>query len=207
MDLISFLQVPSVAGTNSSPLIRREEVQMLPAVSKPDKRKTSEAGDISFSGNGGAKIVIPLLQSESSRSQDLQDITQCFQLLGQLNAEFLFSLTTGTVQPKCTFDICKVHVEKLPLFLDLMSITSEDPADCFKQTYAEVSSGGRKKQCVSVTANALKVPFEPPKPASASGLACVLMLLDGAASPTQLFGAAPCGPRLAIQCLSVRPTS
>jgi hypothetical protein len=206
MHLMSSLQAPTVDRTSTSSFIRQHAVKMLPTVKACDKLNELEAGDISFLSDGSAKIVLPLLQTESGRAQELQDTAHCFQLLGQLNAKFLLSLTTGTAEPKCTFDICKEHVEKLPLFLDLINSTSQDPAGSSKQRSAKkVSSSGRKKRCVSATADVVKVPFEPPQPASASGLACVLMLLEEAASPMQLFRAS-CGPRLAIQCLSVRPS-
>ena len=41
-------------------------------------------------------------------------------------------------------------------------------------------------------------------PASACGLVCLLLLLEGAASPKQLFGSSRSGPSLAVQTLGVR---
>jgi hypothetical protein len=73
-----------------------------------------------------------------------------------------------------------------------------------------IDSSAKKQKCnnqpESAVAKVVTVPFEPSQPASASGLACLLLLLDEAASPLQLFSGSTCGPRLAIQCLSVRPT-
>lgn len=46
-----------------------------------------------------------------------------------------------------------------------------------------------------------KMPFMPP--ASACGLACMLMLLEGA-EPQKVFCSSPLGPNLALQTLWVR---
>jgi hypothetical protein len=178
--------------------------------SKFDESKTSDAGNLSFLGNGEAKVKMPLLQTGQGKSRSPQDNAHCYELLAQLKANFRFALTAGMSEPECIFHIGKAHVEKLPLFLELVEVAGEAETDAFKQPQAvEGSAQGqaRKKQRVAADANVITVPFKPPLPASASGLACLLLLLDEANSPLQLFSSPLCGPRLAIQCLSVRPTS
>jgi hypothetical protein len=183
--------VPGAKGISDEALLGERILDRLPTVTefclKPDKVKTSEAWELRLLADGSAKIEMPLLQTGSSRSRDVQDSTFCFELLAQLEAHFRFGLTAGISEPKCIFHICKEHVVKLPLLLELVNIASGASPDASKETPANVCT----------------VPFEPPQPASASSLACLLLLLEKAATPLQLFGASSCGPRLAIQCLSV----
>jgi hypothetical protein len=168
-------------------------------------------GQLSFRDDSGARIVMPLLQPGSSGSTDLEDIAYCFQLLGKLNTDIDLSLTTGTAGSKCEFQIQQKHLEKLPLLLDLMDMHHKD--DSYGASKQSGASRGppRKRQCKSTpilaTDNVRTLPFHPPQPASAAGLACLLLLQENTAPPLQIFGSSSCGPRLAVQCLSVRSTS
>jgi hypothetical protein len=192
LHLREFLQASVPMGISDEKLLGQMLLDKLPTVKesclKPDTVKTSENGELRFFEDGGAKIEMPLLRTDSKRLRDLQDTSHCFELLGQVKADYHLSLTAGVSAPKCSFRIRKEHVEKLPLLLDLVNIACEATRGSTEQTLENVCT----------------VPFEPPQPASPSGLACLLLLLEAAASPLQIFGASSCGPRLAVQCLSVR---
>jgi hypothetical protein len=154
--------------------------------------------------------VMPLLQSESGRSTDLEDIAHCLQLLGKVKVGFTVSLHSST--PELTCEICmrQDHVNKLPLLLDLVNInSSEAPPGGTKLTDASEAPPTKRQRKRSRRAQSIKrtTSFEPPELASAPGLACLLLLLEEGVSPLQLFGTSSCGPRLAIQCLSVRTCS
>jgi hypothetical protein len=188
-------QDSAFVGTSDEAPLRQKFLAKVPSGQafcfKPDKVTASEAGELKLLEDGSANIEMPLLRTGSSRLLYLQDIANCIKLLGQLNADFKFGLTAGSTEPKCSFQVCKEHVEKLPLLRNLATITSEASPNASKETPENVCT----------------VPFEPPEPAGASGIACLLILLEQKASPQQIFGAYPCGPRLAIQCLSVRLAS
>jgi hypothetical protein len=215
MHLSDLLQVSALGGTRNEEFIGQMLSGRLPTVkdscSKFDESKTSDAGNLSFLGNGEAKVTMSLLQTGQGKSRSPQDNAHCYELLAQSKANFRFALTAGMSEPECIFHIGKAHVEKLPLFLELVEVAREAETDASKQPQAVSSAQAQacKKQRVAADADAsaITVPFKPPLPASASGLACLLLLLDEANSPLQLFSSPLCGPRLAIQCLSVRSTS
>jgi hypothetical protein len=214
LQMSDLVQVSALVGTKKEEFVRPMHLDRLPTVrmpcSRPNIEETSESGELSFPGNGDATIRMPLLPTGSSCSRVLQDHAHCYELLGQLRPDFMFSLTAGMTDPKCSFHIGKAHAEKIPLFLDLVNAAREASTDASIQPQAIDGSANEHEcmnQAVSARTNVFTAPFEPPPPASASGLAFLLMLLDEAASPLQLFSSPLCGPRLAIQCLSVRPAS
>jgi hypothetical protein len=213
LHLKNLLQDSSHVGTSNEAFIEQKLFDRLLSAkrtsSKSARVKKSEAGYISFLQDGRAKLVMPVLQTGPSRSRDLQDSNHCFQLLGDLNVQFLYSITAGTAEPHHTFMLSKDHVQSIPVLLNLLECRKEPSIDASKQLQSGDAASERrtlKRQRVSVT-SIFTVPFDPPQPASAPGLACLLLLLEEEASPLQLFGASPCGPRLAMQCLSVRPFS
>jgi hypothetical protein len=203
------LQVSCLGRASNKILIARPNRHRLLAIEKAcsvsHTIRAPESGELTFLDNGGAKIKMPLLQTGSSRSRDLQDSTHCFHLHGQLDARFEFSLIAGTAELKCSFLIGKEHLDKLPLLLDLMNIKNKGSPGTSKQTHLsedQLREGYGAHVCTAASVST--VPFAPPQPATSAGLACLLLLLEQAASPFELFGAS-CGPRIAIQCLSVRP--
>jgi hypothetical protein len=178
--------------------------------SKAEELNTLETGELSFLADGSVKIVMPLLQQGSSRARDIKDSSHCFQLVGNLDVKFLFSLTAGTAkESKFVFMLRKEHIQKIAFLLELLEFRKESSSDASKETQCrEAVSIKRKfkKRRVSEADTVFTVPFEPPQPASASGLVLLLLLLEEAAPPFQLFYSSS-GPRLAVQCLSVRPIS
>jgi hypothetical protein len=176
---------------------------------KPDMVEESNAGKLTFHDDGGAEILMPLVQRGSCRSTELEDITYCIHQLGKLDTTFVFSLTTSTAGQKCQFWIAKHQLQKLPLLLDFMSMNGKD-ASPGAGRQGEASKGQptkRKRRSTGMLTQAKVEPVVFDPPASSAGLACLLLLLEEAASPLQLFGASLCGPRLAVHCLLVSPTS
>jgi hypothetical protein len=156
LNLCDCPQDSTVEGTSDEALLRQRLLGKLPTEKwsclKPDKVTTSRAGEIKLLEDGGAKVEMPLLQTGSSRTRDLQDSAHCIQLLGRRKVDFQFGLTAGSAEPECSFQICKRHVEKLPLLRNLMTITSDASRDVSKET----------------PENVCQVAFEPPHPAGAS---------------------------------------
>jgi hypothetical protein len=172
---------------------------------KADTVNEPEAGQLSICEDGSAVITMPLQQSGSGRSRDLEGITRCIELLWKQEARFMPVIELSTAAPKCTFRIRKNLLEEIPLLLDIRNITCEDTSpDTIKQTdpLEDLPKKLQRESRENVApAFMYTVPFKPPQPASASGLACLLLLLNDAASPLQLFGASLCGPRLATEAL------
>jgi hypothetical protein len=189
--------------------LRAFSTSLVKSSAKPDIVNESNPGKISFHDDGGAEILMPLMQPGSCGSTELEDITFCIPLLGKLNTGFGFSLTTSQTGPKCQFWIQKEQLQKLPLLLDFVNMPSNDalPGATTQQDALKGLPTKRQRRSTGMftQANVDSVSFNPP--ASASGLACLLLLLEDVGSPLQLFGASICGPRLAVQCLKVRSTS
>jgi hypothetical protein len=123
---LSDLPQVSGLGTRNEESIGQMHSGRLPTVkdscSKFDQSMTSDDRDLSFLGNGEARVTMPLLQTGQGKSRGHQDNAFCYELMAQLKANFRFGLTAGMSEQKCTFHIGKAHVQKLPLFLDLVEV-------------------------------------------------------------------------------------
>jgi hypothetical protein len=149
-----------------------------------DQVKKRKAGHIKTLDDGSRKIMMPMLLEGDSESHEVEESALCFRLLLKLQTAIVFSLQTGGTKPSFKLRIPGSDASEVLLFVDLINITS-----------------------TKAIPGSISVPFDPPHPASASGLVCLLLLLEQATSPLEIFGSSICGPRLAVQCLLVRPNS